>query len=133
MQKVIDPRRQRWMPYVRKIADIYGLKDWILEVDNDGPTDRLASASIYCTPGRKYGYIRLSQYFLDENSNDQRLAIVHELTHCHTHMAHSFGTDHLISDETKATFTTLLEYGIDGIAVAIASFFPLPSIEHRGA
>ncbi len=130
-QNLIDIRRQRWLPYIRKLADMYGLKDWIFELDNERPNDANANASIYCTPGRKHGYIRLSQFFLDDNPQDQRLTIVHELSHAHNTMDFSFAQGHL-PEEMKAIHTTLMEYGIDGLSTAIAPFFPLPGKKERG-
>lgn len=130
MQNSIDPRRQSWLPYVRLIADMYGLKDWVIEIDNDGPTDRNAYASIYMPPGRKMGYLRLSQFFLDETLLEQRMIIVHELTHCHWHTSYSFAQDFLAEDK-KLIHSNLMEFGVDGISVAIAPFFPLPPGEEH--
>jgi hypothetical protein len=129
VQTSIDTRRQCWLPYVRLIADLYGLKDWVFEIDNDGPLDRNAWASIFICPGRKYGYLKFSQAFLSDTPSEQRMMVVHELTHCHGHMAFSFAQDHIPNDK-HGIHQTLMEYGTDAIAVAIGGFFPLPETDN---
>jgi hypothetical protein len=130
MAEVPDPRRQKWVPYFRKIGDMLGLKDWILEIGNDEPSDRSAMASAHCVPGRKSGWFRLSQNFLECTAEEQRMMVLHELVHCHFEMSFSMASDHMAEDK-RAIFRTLTEYGIDGISVALAPLFPLPGNEIR--
>jgi len=132
MQKVIDPRRQAWLPYIRQIADLYGLKDWLFDVDNDSPTDKNANASVFIPLGRRYCWIRLAQEFLDETPEEQRLCIVHELTHCHINMLYGMSKD-FMGEDKRGILTTLMELGVDSISVAIAKFFPLPINQKRDA
>lgn len=130
MQIIPDPRRQAFLSYIRLVGDMYGLKDWTFELDNERPRDEQADASIYCVPGRKFGYIRLAQTFLDSEPVCQRLCIVHELTHCHDAMAYGFAQDHL-SEEMKPIHRSLTEYMIDGISTSIAHMFPLPGKQNE--
>ena len=125
-----DIRRLNWLKYFRRLADLYGLKDWSIEMGNDEPRD-YALASVTCTTGRKIAWIRISQLFMEETINEQRMMAVHELTHCHEHMSYSFAKDN-IKEDLKPIYQNLMEYTTDAIAVAIAPFFPLPTDEERG-
>lgn len=122
--KTDDQRRRVWLHYIRVIADMYGLKDWVLEMGNDEPTNG-GLASVYLPLGRKLGYMRVSQAFITSCPSDQRWAILHELTHCHNSLQYLFGINNL--DEVhKENYKVLMEYGIDSISQAISQFYPLP-------
>ena len=126
-----DPRRRKWLGYFRRIGDLYGLKDWVIEMGNEEPNDKNANASVFIPAGRRMAWIRLSQNFITDNPEQQRICTLHELTHCHTSMCYGFVQGH-IDDQYKAIHTNLQEYGIDSISTAIAQFFPLPTEEERG-
>jgi hypothetical protein len=64
-------RRQRWLPYVRMIADTIALKDWHVNIQEETPSvDSIAS----CWPceGRKIVTFKLSEGFLDSTPVKQR-------------------------------------------------------------
>lgn len=128
LDKTDDPRKYAWLLYFRKLADLYGLKDWTLEISSGGTDDPDAIASMYCPPGRKHGWLRLSQAFLDESPTNQRMIALHELTHCHTAMWYQHSRMY-IKEEMRDTHRVLMEYGVDSIACAITELFPLPGVE----
>ena len=123
--EIPDIRKQKYLSYVRKIAAMFGLKDWTFEIGNDEPQNKTALASIWSPAGRKYGYIRFTQHFIDATKEEQRMIVVHELTHCHLAMEFQMSQDHIAEDK-RAIHQTLMEYGVDGIAMSISTFFPLP-------
>jgi hypothetical protein len=78
--------------------------------------------------------IRVDTSFPDTSPEEQRNTIIHELLHCHFSMAQSVITDdlwdrRLLSQDAYSTFEASYrraqEFGVDGVAMAIAQFFPL--------
>jgi hypothetical protein len=121
---MIDERRQKFRPYIQKLMDLFHLKDWEFKISDDGPSDIEALASICCVHGRRFCTFFLSNDFLDETKEKRRWIILHEITHCHFSIAQhhiNANADHNIS----RIYDQLHEYGIDAVAIAIASFFPL--------
>jgi hypothetical protein len=114
--------RQRWLPYIRRIADLMMLKDWRIEISEEHPADG-AHASCEPVQGRKFATLRLSSGFVEGTQHEQRQTVVHELIHCH--FGHAWRllevNDHMTTGAKMA-----LEYGIDGLADAIAPLLPLP-------
>lgn len=118
--------RRDLQPYARHLADLLGLKDWEIEVLDEPPPSDDAYAHVHCVFGRKRALIRLSDNFLRGSNTDQRHAIVHELLHCHfTHPDQVAGK--AMTEEEYGVYHLAHEYGIDGVAIAIAQFLPLPS------
>ena len=116
-------RRQRWAPYVRRLADLLCLRDWRIEVYEDSPSDGSAVASCQPVTGRKYAVIRLSESFLTDPKADQRHTLTHELLHCHLGPM----TRLLEANEAMPPAVQLaLEYCVDGLADAIAPLLPEP-------
>jgi hypothetical protein len=123
-----DPRKQLFSPYVRQIADLMGLKDWIVHVGDGPPTASNANASTFLRYGAKDALIKLSEDFLNDPPAHQRITIVHELIHLHLAPADGLITDFL-GDETDPRYKAywrMMEYAIDGLAVAWAETLPLP-------
>jgi hypothetical protein len=121
-------RRQRWTPYVRQLADILHLRDWQIEIYDDSPSDGDALASCQPVSGRKLGIIRLAESFLTDEPAAQRHTLTHELLHCH------FGPPWRMLEAHNALPPAALmamEYGIDGVADAIAPLLPLPPAATR--
>jgi hypothetical protein len=113
------------MPYVRLLADLLHLKDWSFTVMTEGPEGESAIAAINCAEGRKYAHVRLSDNFLCSDPESQRQTLIHELLHCHLAAA-----DHVAGKMIKENFDLFrlhCEYGVDGIADAIAPLLPLPT------
>jgi len=121
-----------WVPYVRSIADAFGLRDWTIRISDEAPPEDDTGANMEAVHGRRYAIIQLSDGFLDGMPpEDQRYFVVHELTH--VHQAHQ---DRLafneMTDVVHRQYELAAEYGVDGIATAIAPFFPLPTTESKG-
>jgi hypothetical protein len=122
------PTRDRldYQPYFRAIADRLHLRDWRVEVTDD-PTDSTnAEAQCVLVYGRKWIRIRLSEKFLRDDEDRQRHTTTHELLHAHHATADRIAEDKLPAD-TYPAYLQSLEYGIDGLADAIAPLLPLPS------
>jgi hypothetical protein len=118
--------------YLRRLGDALGLRDWDLRLDRDDYCDDANEASVTPAEGRKIAVIRVGDDFREMPPTRQRWAIAHELTHCHLAPA-----DDLVRRDMKAiigasafevlyaSFTRATEYGVDGIARAVAEFLPL--------
>ncbi len=105
------------------MAELLGLKDWVIRLNEDEPEDPDALASVRFTYGRKLVVLFLSDRFLEDNPEEQRNTIAHELIHCHFHLLDSY--------ETRSTINRIrpaIEFGVDGLATAIDKFLPLPDV-----
>jgi hypothetical protein len=123
-KKTTEPtRRQKWAPYVREIADRLALKDWVIDVDDDGPKDQSAHASIWIAHGRKRATIYLSDEFLADSRPEQRQSIAHELIHVHN--GPYWDAVSRATDDDK-NIRMLMEYSVDGLADGVAPLLPLP-------
>lgn len=119
-----DPRRQRFAPYLRRLADLLGLKDWHVRIADEA-ADACADASIEWTYGRKRARVWLGEHFLDDTPEGQRHTLAHELIHCHFGPAWDIAVEGL-ADAAASPFRRLAEYAVDGLADAIAPLLPLP-------
>lgn len=117
--------RSEFLPYVRRLADLMGLKDWTVEIVDEAPSND-AEASTVMVYGRKLARIRFSAKFLDDTPEGQRETVVHELTHLHLMPMDGVISD-LLNEEHYRIYMRFMEYGIDGIAEAWAPHLPLPS------
>lgn len=127
----------QWLSdYVFLVASKMKLKDWDFDIDESPPDTDNAAAAIRCVPGRKYAVIRVAVDFFQEKPQQQRHSITHELIHCHMSMAHNYIDGLLDSGDLTCThreaFMFNLEYGVDGMADAIAPFMPLPPKPVKG-
>lgn len=122
-----DPRRQAWAPYIREVADRLRLRDWTIEVSDEG-TDRPYTNALICVSHqRKYADLYLSDGFLDLTPERQRHCVVHELLHCHFGHADQW-VRHKIDGDAEEAYTRMFEVGIDGLADAIAPLMPMPDV-----
>jgi hypothetical protein len=120
-----DPRKQRFGPYIRSVADNMELRDWSFQVRDTEPTAPNSLAQVDCTFGRKLAVVSLSDNFLDLSKEDQRQTIVHELTHCLLEPAMST-LRQMIDDDQFQILLPGIEYSVDAIADAIAPRMNLP-------
>ncbi len=122
-----DPvcRRKAWQPYFRMLADVMGLKDWTVEIDDEPPVNQEAYAVARCSEGRKYIIVDLARGFLDADPKTQRMIAVHELLHAHfSHM--DFCIEKMISQDQNKVHRINLELTVDAVAVAWAEMLPMP-------
>jgi hypothetical protein len=121
-----DPRRQAYLPYVRQLADMMGLKDWVIEIDDDPPFNAGAIATARICEGRKNLILDLSSSFLEKEDDRpyQRHTIVHELVHCHLGQMNEVLRQMLDADQF-AIHRINMEFTTDGIAEAWAARLPL--------
>jgi hypothetical protein len=122
---MLDPRRQRWFPYVRDLADKLGLRDSKIAIDDDGPFGADDTAAIHCVEGRRIGHIRLSDDFLGAKPVEQRQTVVHELLHLHVDAAWRIAIG-AMPEPVHLAYRLMAEHGVDAIATAIAPLLPLP-------
>lgn len=119
-------RASEFTPYLRAIFDRLGLKDWEVVVEDDPPENPDAYAFVECVYGRKLAMVRLSPNYLKDAGERQRHGAVHEALHAHfTHADQA--VRELAGMRHYGVYKLPMEYGIDGIAVAIAPLMPLPS------
>ena len=121
-------RRQRWAPYVRRLADIMHLRDWRIEVSEESPTGTDSLASCQPINGRKYAILRISESFLTDTQLEQRHTLIHELLHCQLGPLHRLLE---ANDAMPPSVLLALEYVVDGLADAIAPLLPEPPASTR--
>lgn len=123
-------QRRSLAKYVASIAAEFGLRDWTFDFPN-GPCSDHALAEVDCTYGRKRAAIRFSTDWMGLSPEEQRHVVVHELIHVHFAQANQAardGFEALGRDAGKIAndaYSVGHEYGVDGLADAIDSHFPL--------
>lgn len=135
MPEVTEYKLPEWLPqYVRTIADGLGLKDWTFEVGVDQPDgDRIA----FCNRvrNRKLATIGFRPRFFEETRESQRIAVIHELIHCHLGPIRDVLEDEIHASKALSqwcynmAWETMLradEWATDAISSAIACHYPLP-------
>lgn len=123
--------RRALAAYIRSVADAMGLRDWEIRLSDDWAKDDVA-ATIRAAHGRKFAKVSVARGFRNESPEDQRDTIVHELIHLHLEPAADMvyrDLEKLLGRPADAVFTNAfdrnLEYGIDGLACALARHMPL--------
>jgi hypothetical protein len=129
---ILDGDRDELGKYVREIADLVGLRDWVVGVADDTPDREDANAQA-CVPfGRRAVMIKFSPGWADRDPDELRQTVVHELVHCHL-----WSLDQRICDLHgiigSAAYEVLekahhenLEHAVDAIALAWSETLPLP-------
>jgi hypothetical protein len=116
-------RRQRWLPYVRSIADLLALKDWRIVIYESKPDGVASIAEVEAVYGRKLATICLVDRHFDHDRVEQRHTIVHELVHCQI-APYVKAVERRTDNDSDLHM--LMEYAVDGLADAIAPLVPLP-------
>ncbi len=127
--------------YVRAIADEMGLRDWTLKVDITKKIKRAAKtpdgqewgATCRPVPGRKFATLTFATDRRDDDLDELRQTVVHELVHCHFYgVWDTIRRDTVNLIDAQETYDTLIrsierqmEYGVDAVADAIAPRMPL--------
>jgi hypothetical protein len=117
--------------YIRSTADQMGLRDWDFNLLRE-PCDDDCNAQCRVIYGRKLADIRVSEHFREFDPARIRRTVVHELVHFHLAAATNsveHDLDGHLSGQANGLFYSgwlrNLEYGVDGIATAWATTFPL--------
>jgi hypothetical protein len=121
-----DPRRKRFSPYVRCLADKMGLRDWTTCICDNAPSDSECVAENECIYGQKWINIYLGESFFRKSEPYQRQTICHELIHAHIAPMSQFLRSVLDRSEAEA-YRVTMEYAVDGMATEWADHLPLPS------
>lgn len=120
--------------YVRATADLFGLREWSIDVAREAPGDTEAQAECRVTIGRRHATIRFAPMFRACDLKTQRNTVAHELMHCHlAQIDHCVEWDlreaGAMSQQAHAiffqTFSRLSEYTVDALAAVIAPMAPL--------
>jgi hypothetical protein len=136
----MTPDQREWLErYLAELACALDLDPWRITVRTDPPTadygdpDDPPLASIDPTYGRRVASLRVVEDFFDLTPAVQRETLLHELLHLYMHPASEVircGVGKWIGQAAYEVlleaFKQQIEYGVDGIAVAIAERFPLP-------
>lgn len=117
--------------YMRNIADVMGLRDWTLNLLHE-PCDDDCNAQVRLIYGRKVADIRVSEAFRSFDPERIRRTVVHELIHFHfaacSNLIEHDLSGHLSKQALNIFFSAWVrdfEYGVDGLATAVASSLPL--------
>lgn len=124
--------------YIRETADAVGLRDWEVRLSDERAAEGKA-ASVQAVFGRKFARVLIGKDFRGESPEDQRDTIVHELIHLHLEPAADMvyrDLEKVLGRPADAVFTNgferQLEYGIDGLAAALAPHMPLIDWPKKG-
>lgn len=116
--------------YTSVIAAELGLRDWTLAFP-DEPCEEGALAEVDCTYGRKRATVRFAPDFMHHPPEEQRIVVLHELIHIHFAQERQAVRDALDSlgrdarEVAHESYRMSHEYGVDGLASAIADRYPL--------
>ncbi len=125
-------RQAEIQAYVDELQPILRLTDWKIDVRTDHIENDSILASITCTYGQRHANLRVSDDFGDHSLVDQRIALVHELLHCHLNRIRVSALNtftrlgHDAYEVAKAQIGDEIEYATDAIAQALAPLCPLP-------
>lgn len=108
----------------RLLADALALRDWNFVVSPEPCAPRF-NARIEPTFGRKLATLHVRADFLCLAPHEQRHALTHELLHCHFAPACDVARE-VLPKRALGAFIVNLEYGVDGLADALAPLLPLP-------
>lgn len=124
---------QRLRSDIGHYADHMGLRDWTLRLDRSPCPDDEDGANINLIEGRKVATISVSRRWNDFTREQQIAFVAHELIHCHFEAAAQIAMQDMAKLTGEAAFAPLrsafvraIEYGIDGLAMAVAPHLPAP-------
>lgn len=116
---------QSWGPYVRYVADEWGLRDWVVAVDNGHPESKEHTADVKACVKLRQATISFSDHFLDcDDEPLQRSIVAHEVLHAHFEACAQMAERHL--GALYPDFLDMFEQGIEGASKAFAEKLLLP-------
>lgn len=123
----------RLTPWFCEMANLLHLNHWHLTVPIEArPESPDYAASCERIYGQNRAKIYLSDGFLADTPENQRVTYVHELLHCHFRaiVEARDGLEDLLGKPANLVFVDRMrsaeEWAVDAIAGAIAPFLPLP-------
>jgi hypothetical protein len=127
------PRCTERARYLRTVADQLGLRHWVVEVDHE-PTEGDALAEVRLALERRRMRVRYAVEFDQADEEEQRLAVCHEVLHCH-HRDLFQTVEAGVRDELGGAAFRLfigsvrrdLERMVDALSEVVAPTVPLPS------
>jgi len=132
---ILDGDREALQVYIRQMADLMGLKDWTVKLNDDPPENPNHAACIDTRYGRKLANISVPVDWVNEPPERFRATICHELIHCFLNPFRDSIDNvqslvgELVYRPLYNTLTDQIEYATDGIATAWAEKLPLPAVE----
>ena len=128
----MTPKQYRSLArYIATLAAEMGLRDWTLNFHTEPPDDENAMAAVSTVYGRKLANVYVCEDFAKYDPEGQRVAIVHELIHVHFAQEWQAVEDGFrgLGIEARrladAAYRNGHEYGVDGLAAAIAPHYAL--------
>lgn len=128
---IFDGDRDELVRYVREMADMMGLRDWMVGIADDPPPDD-ANAQVDVPFGRRCAMIRFSSAWSNRDPEELRQTVAHELVHCHIWSLEQRICDiaSLVGSDTRNlaenVYRETMELAVDAIATAWAETLPLP-------
>lgn len=129
-----DEQHAYWESYIRHCADLFGLRDWRIELSREYTKNDDACATCRVWENQKGATIFLSDWFMKNyNAREQRETVLHELFHCHDYRMRTLVNGYNESQEQDGKakwFTDLfrdeMERMCDAVTVPMALLFPFP-------
>ena len=129
---IFDGDKKRIGPYLRELADLAGLRDWTIIVDDAPPENPQHAACVDVRYGRKVAVVSFGPDWATMDPATFRTTCLHELLHCHINHVR-WPLNNIVQIVGKAVYdplyeavTDYIEYAVDGIAEAWAPSLPLP-------
>ncbi len=126
-------RCSRWTRYARDTANLMQMRDFIVEVEHDPPSDERALATVEVAEGRRLMRMRFHALFDELTLEEQRYAVVHELVHPLLHplteTVRSAAADEFGGAALRMFLGVVsrdVERTVDTLANVIAPSLPLP-------
>lgn len=123
--------RKALLNYIRWAANELELRDWTITLDR-APCASNLMGHVHCTNGARDLQIAVNADFKDYTPEEQRETIVHELVHVHWDPCWKMVQSDLGDALGKPVYYVFcdsyrraMEYGVDGLAKAIAKHLPV--------
>lgn len=115
--------------YFRKLADTMGLRDWVVEVSRETPSDDESEATSSFNDTIRYVKVRLSSDWWEADSERKRQTATHELLHAVQRplmdVLEAFADDYgVVGKQFVKQAERAEEALVDGLAVAVAPRMP---------
>lgn len=83
-QNVDDETHSYWQNVTDRLKNELGLKDWVIELQRNGPADETCIAEIGVFYGQRRARLYIDfQCFMAQTPWNRKVTMIHELLHCH--------------------------------------------------